>query len=540
MAGNSRPLQTADYSPACPKISGRIFSLIKKNVILNSIGLPVCFRKIFTDTKVVRGLDKDVLKREPGSNQSGFVQIKKFHFVILLFLVVFLSAGITTFALTFGDEKAVTVKTDREEFRKVFAAFDSLMEKYYEEVDENILINGAIEGMIQALDDPYTDYMNEEEAKSFYQGISSSFEGIGAEIGKRGDDIIIVSPLKGSPAEKAGLKPDDKILSVDGKSLRGMSTTEAVKLIRGEKGSKVTLQIERAGVAGSFEMTIVRDEIPIHTVYGELRDDGIAIVQITSFSKNTANELEKMLNEFQEQGMKGIILDLRQNPGGILNQAEQISSLFVPEGKVIYKIEDRHGNIKEVRAGKTEKFDLPLVVVIDKGSASASEIFAAAVSESAGVPLVGENTFGKGTAQRGFEFEDGSHLKITTEKWLTPKGTWVHNKGIKPDYEVFLPDYASLSIINPEDKWKLSNASAQIKSAQQMLKALGFDPGRDDGYFDKNTEEAVKRFQKAENLPSDGIITGETSQRLMEKIREKIEANDTQIEKAIEVLKEKM
>lgn len=489
--------------------------------------------------KVVKGLENDQLKQE-SDNQSGFIQMKKFHFVILLFLIVFLSAGITTFALTFGDEKAVTVKGEREEFSKLYAAFDSIASDYYKDVDEKNLINGAINGMIEALDDPYSDYMNEEEAASFYQSISSSFEGIGAEIGKKDQYIVIVSPLKGSPAETAGLKPDDKLLSVDGKSLQGMSTTEAVSLIRGEKGSKVVLEIERPGVDGTFKLTIVRDTIPVQSVYGDLRDDGIAVVQITSFSDNTAEELSETLRELEEQGMKGLILDLRQNPGGILEQAELISSLFVPEGKVIYKMENREGKIIEVSSGKSKKFELPLVVVIDKGSASASEILAAAVSESAGVPLVGEQSFGKGTAQRGKYFDDGSNLKFTTEKWLTPDGTWIHNKGIKPDYEVLLPDYAHLSIINPDDELKLSVASAQVKSAQQMLKTLGYDPGREDGFFDAKTEEAVKKFQKDEGLEVNGILKGESSQKLMEKIREKIENNDTQIEKAVEVLQEKI
>ena len=439
-----------------------------------------------------------------------------------------------------SETKSGGVKSEREEFSKLYAAFDSIKSSYYKDVDDIALINGAIDGMVEALGDPYSDYMNEEEAESFYQGISSSFEGIGAEIGKKGKDIVIVAPLKGSPAEKAGLKPDDKILSVDGKNLQGMSTTEAVKLIRGKKGTKVTLEIERPGVDGSFTLTIVRDEIPIRTVYGELGEDGIVVVQITSFAQNTANELKQTLNDFKEKGMRGLVIDLRQNPGGILTQAEEISSLFVPEGKIIYKIENRLGKIKEVRSGKSEKYDIPLVVVIDKGSASASEIFAAAVRESAGVPLVGERTFGKGTAQRGYEFEDGSYLKFTTEKWLTPQGNWVHNKGITPDYEVSLPDYAHLSIINPDEEWKIGTSSAQVKSAQQMLKVLGFDTGREDGFFDEQTKKAVKKFQKSVDLEADGILTGETSQKLMEKIREKIEENDTQLQKAIEILKENL
>ena len=184
--------------------------------------------------------------------------MKKFHFIMLLFLLVFVSAGITTFALAFGDEQAVSVGTDRSEFTKLYTTYDTLKNSYYEEVEEEELINGAINGMVQALDDPYSDYMNTREAKSFNESISSSFEGIGAEIQESDGYIQIVSPIKESPAEKAGLKPNDKVINVDGKSIQGMSATEAVLLIRGEKGTTVTLTIERPGVANSMDVAIVQ------------------------------------------------------------------------------------------------------------------------------------------------------------------------------------------------------------------------------------------------------------------------------------------
>ncbi|MFE8702071.1 S41 family peptidase [Cytobacillus sp. FJAT-54145] len=466
--------------------------------------------------------------------------MKKFHFVMLLFFIVFLSAGITTFALAFGDEQAVTVGTERREFDKLYSAFDTLKESYFKEVDQDTLINGAINGMIDSLEDPYSDYMNQEEASSFHESISSSFEGIGAEIQEQDGYIIIVSPLKGSPAEKAGLKPNDKVLYVDGKSIQGMSSTEAVMLIRGEKGTEVKLVIQRPGITEPLDITIVRDTIPIETVYGEMLEDGIAKVQITAFSENTSKELITVLNDLQKQGMKGLVLDLRQNPGGLLDQAINISSLFVPKGEVLFKVQDREGNT-QVMASKNEKNpDIPLVVVIDKGSASASEILAAAVSESADVPLVGENSFGKGTVQRAQDFSDGSNMKYTTDKWLTPNDNWIHEKGIKPDHEVSLPDYASLPFINPDEELKLSTASTQVKAAQQMLKALGYEVGREDGFFDENMEKVVIEFQKAEKLEPTGVLTGQSTLKLMEKLREKIQQNDTQIQKAVEILKEQV
>ncbi|AYA76706.1 peptidase S41 [Bacillus sp. Y1] len=489
--------------------------------------------------KVVKHLENEQRPEEQtGSSKSAYIQIKKFHFVMLLFLVVFLAAGITTFALAFGDEKVVTAGTERKEFEKLYNAFDTIQDNYFKEVDEKKLVNGAIDGMLQSLDDPYSDYMNEEEASSFHESISSSFEGIGAEIQEKDGYIIIVSPLKGSPAEKAGLKPNDKVVSVDGKNIQGMGSTEAVLLIRGEKGTTVKLVVQRPGVSEPLNFSIVRDTIPIETVYGEMVTDTIAKVQITTFSENTSTELITILNDLQAKGMKGLVLDLRQNPGGLLNQAVAISSLFVPEGKVLFKVEDRDGNIEEVKSEQKENPDIPLVVIIDKGSASASEILAGAVSESANVPLVGEKSFGKGTVQRAQDFSDGSNMKYTTEKWLTPEGNWIHEKGIVPDYEVAMPEYANISYIDPEQELKLSVASNQVKAAQQMLKALGIDPGREDGYFDEATQKAVIEFQKQQKIEQTGILKGESTILLMEKLRELLKANDPQVQKAVELLQQ--
>ena len=498
-------------------------------------------RILFMVMKVVKVLDEEKVEQEQGTeHKTGYIRLKKFHFIMLLFIIVFLSAGITTFALATGKEKVVQVGTDRTEFKKFYQAFDTLKNGYYKDINQQKLINGAIDGMVTSLDDPYSDYMSDDEAKSFHSSISSSFEGIGAEIQEKDSHILIVSPLKGSPAEKAGLKPNDMIISVNGKSLQGMNSTQAVTLIRGKKGTKVELMIQRAGTDTPVKVPIVRDEIPIETVYGEMVDKNIAKVQVTSFSTNTSKELVTTLNDLQKKGMKGLVLDLRQNPGGLLDQAISISSMFVPKGKIIVKEEDRNGKIKEFPSQNSGNPDLPLVVLIDKGSASASEILSAAVKESAGVPLVGEKSFGKGTVQTASDFSDGSNLKFTIAKWLTPNGNWIHKKGIKPDYEVALPDYASLTIINPDKKLALSTSSADVQTAQKMLKAIGYDPGRVDGFFDDKTKAAVVAFQTAQKLPADGVLKGDSTLKLMDLLREKIKTNDTQLQKAVEVLKGRM
>lgn len=479
-------------------------------------------------------------KKVKTENKSlSYVKFKKFHFIMGVFLLIFLTAGITTIALTFGDEKVQPDLNDRSEFNKLYETFDTIESQYYTDVDKETLVNGAINGMIDSLDDPYSDYMDIDEAENFHNVISSSFEGIGAEIQEKDSKIVIVSPIKGSPAEKAGLKPNDVVLSVDGKSLEGLSSTEAVAKIRGKKGTKVALMIQR-GQEEPFKVSLTRDTIPIETVYAEMVDNKIAKVHVTSFSDNTFEELTVALEEMQAKGMKGLVLDLRGNPGGIMEQAMQIASMFVPDGKAIFQIEDRNGNKQVVKSENKDVAEFPVVVLVDEGSASASEIVAAAVKESAGIPIVGEKTFGKGTIQTAKDFNDGSNIKYTTGKWLTPNGTWIHKKGIEPDVKVALPSYAHLTYISPDKELKVGTSSSETKVAEEMLDALGYKPGKVDGIFDESTKSAVIQLQKDAKLEQNGILKDKTTLALMNKLRDKIMANDTQLNKAVEILSEKI
>jgi carboxyl-terminal processing protease len=470
-----------------------------------------------------------------------FIKIKKFTFIMGIFLVIFLTAGITTIALTFGDEKVESLAPDKHsEFEKLYSTYDTIKDNYYEEIDEEKLVDGAINGMIKSLDDPYSAYMDKKEASSFHESISSSFEGIGAEIQEQDGQIMVVSPIKGSPAEKAGVKPNDIILSVDGKSVEGLSSSEAVLKIRGEKGTKVDLSISRAGESEPIKLTIKRDTIPIETVYAEMLDDGVAKIQVTSFSEHTVQELKTALEEMSKKDMKGLVLDLRGNPGGLLDQAIEMASLFIPNGEVVLQVEERSGKKDVYKSENDGELKIPVVVLIDDGSASASEIVAAAVSESADIPLIGVKSFGKGTVQTAQDFEDGSNFKYTAAKWLTPEGNWIHKKGIKPDINVKLPDYASLPYISPDKELKASVSSSEVKAAEEMLKEAGHDPGKIDGFFDEATTNAVIAFQKEQKIKETGTIKDDTTVKLMQVIREKILKNDTQVKKAVEVLKKEI
>lgn len=468
---------------------------------------------------------------------SKYIRLKPFFFIMLIFTLILSTAGLTIFALTFGEDKVVEVGSpERREFQKLYQAYDDLKAEYYADIDQEALVNGAINGMIDALGDPYSDYMNQDEAAQFEESISSSFQGIGAEIQERNGFISVVSPIKNSPAEKAGILPNDQIIAVDGESIQGMSASEAVLLIRGEKGTSVSLTIKRGDMSDPMEITIVRDEIPIETVYAELLEDQVAHIQITSFSQNTYDELLKAITDMEEKGMKAMVLDVRQNPGGLLTSAIDISNLFVDAGKPLFQTKVKEKDAEIYSATNGTKVEVPVNLLIDGGSASASEILAGAMSESAGTQLIGLNTFGKGTVQTANELNDGSNMKFTTAKWLTPEGNWIHEKGIAPDIKIEYPSYTQLPYLDASVELKIGVLSDQVKAAEEMLVAIGFDTGKVDGLFDEQTETAIKQIQKENELEETGILTGDTTYVLMDRLRVKIEKEDPQLLKAKELL----
>ena len=479
---------------------------------------------------------------EPVAPKPRYIRLKPFSLIMLIFFLVLATAAVTFVALTVGDEKVVEVVkpqqlgSDRKEFKKLYDAYDQMKESYFDDVDDQAVINGAINGMVDALDDPYSDYLDEKEAAQLNESISSSFEGIGAEIQESNGYISIVSPIKNSPAEKAGLLPNDLVLSVDGESIQGMSSSEAVLLIRGEKGSTVTLSIRRGEKSDPFDVKLVRDVIPINTVYAEMLEDKIAHINITSFSENTYEELLEALNEMTDEGMEGVLIDVRQNPGGILSGAIDISDLFVPDGNVLFQTEEKGKAPEAYPSSDGQKVTVPVALIVDDGSASASEILAGALKEAAGIPIVGIKTFGKGTVQTPTQLEDGSNLKLTTAKWLTPEGNWIHKKGIEPDFNVPYPPYASLPYLDSSEKMEEGVVSPAVQTAEEMLEAVGYDPGEVDGLYDESTMQAVKSLQTDLEQEQTGILTGDTTVGLMQKLRDKMKKDDPQLLKAKEVV----
>lgn len=302
----------------------------------------------------------------------------KLFFIVLITAVV---ASALTLFIT-GNSSVLGQKstsTGDSKFDKLNKAYEQIKSDYYQKTDDDKLVDGAIKGMIQSLDDPYSTYMDQEQAKSFDETISASFEGIGAQVEEKDGEILIVSPIKGSPAEKAGIKPRDQIIKVNGKSVKGMNVNEAVALIRGKKGTKVKLELNRAGV-GNIDLSIKRDTIPVETVYSEMKDNNIGEIQITSFSETTAKELTDAIDSLEKKGAKGYILDLRGNPGGLMEQAITMSNLFIDKGKNIMQVEYKNGSKEVMKAEKERKVTKPTVVLVNDGTASANEIMAVASS----------------------------------------------------------------------------------------------------------------------------------------------------------------
>jgi carboxyl-terminal processing protease len=341
------------------------------------------------------------------------------------------------------------------DYSSVERVYDELRNKYDGKLSVDQLTDGLKAGLVNAAGDPYTEYFSAKEAKDFdKQLIGNSFGGIGAKLGK--DDkgnIVVESPLAGYPAEKAGLRAKDLILSIDGKSTVGMSADAAVKLIRGKAGTVVKLQILRNGTE-TKDLSITRDNIEVPNVQSQILDGNIGYLQVVQFSSDPAfpDQVRGAADEFKRAHVKGVILDLRGNPGGSLDAAVDMASIWLPEGKtVIQEKRDNKLDHTYTANGRTLLQGVPTVVLIDGGSASAAEIVAGALKDNSAATLIGTKSYGKGSVQQVLGFNDGSELKVTVARWYRPNGENINKKGIQPDTKV---DISEQDLTNAKDPQK--------------------------------------------------------------------------------------
>ena len=381
--------------------------------------------------------------------------------IYLALFVVAVLAGSAVFVsgFTLGRQQGDTAGTAgslQDRFEPFWDAYHKIERDYVGTVDEKKVVEGAIDGMFKSLGDPYSSYMSSDDYKNSLSGISGQFEGIGAEMISRDDKgesgcdpagpncrFVVVRTLRDSPAEKAGLRADDEVTAIDGKSVRGMTLDETVNRVRGQKGTAVTLSVKR-GERG-LDLRIVRDVIEVEDVVSEVLADGrVGYLRINGFSSGAAGDFKEQLRELvEEKKVSGLILDLRDDPGGFVDSAKTIASQFVASGPIFWE-EYRSGSKVSQNAesgGIATDARLPMVALVNGGTASASEIVAAAIQETGRGRLVGEKTFGKGTIQQWQTLSnDTGGFRLSVAKWLTPKQNWIHGKGIKPDVVVQVPD----------------------------------------------------------------------------------------------------
>ena len=313
---------------------------------------------------------------------------------------------------------------------KVYEVLRVLDQAYYKEFDKTSLMEGAPRGVVSALGDPYTTYMTKQEWTEFYITTSGEYSGVGITIGVKDGKVTIVAPMKGTPADRAGIKANDVILSVDGKDIS--TSDEAASLIRGPAGTEVSVTIYRDGEI--LEFLLVRENIVIPAVNYEMKDETIGYIELITFSENAAVETSDALKELKAQGAQAIVLDLRYNGGGLLDKCIDIANLFVPKGTVVTISGRKFEKTSFNSSGKG--LGMPLVVLVNEGTASASEILAGAIQDHEVGTLVGKTTFGKGLVQNSYELRDGSYVKVTIAEYLTPKGRSIHGIGLEPDVMV--------------------------------------------------------------------------------------------------------
>ncbi len=430
-----------------------------------------------------------------------------------------------------------TPKADyRKELAPFYEALDILTQRYIDEVSVEKLVEAAIKGMISILDSQ-SSYLDSRHWQMMMDQTKGSFSGIGVEISSIDGFITVIAPIRGTPGERAGLLPEDRIVEVDGQDIRGISTMEAVMLIRGPEGSKVSLKVLRGEEGKELAFVITRGNIMVPSVFHGMLDNRIGYIEIATFDDHTGEDFSIALMELENQGMAGLILDLRGNTGGLLSEAVKVGQALLPPGPIAYMV-DRNGNRLETYISYGPAKPYPIVVLVNGTSASASEIIAGALQDTGTGVLVGTRTYGKATVQHLEKLTGNTGLRYTMAKYQTPAGRDIDGVGLEPDVTVELPEqYIHLHPLTVDLKPGDENTS--VLFLQRALVTAGYTV-TESGVFDAETEAAVRAFQAARGLPVTGVVRQETRKNLQEAAEAALKKMDSQKLKAIEILLEKM
>jgi carboxyl-terminal processing protease len=472
--------------------------------------------------------------------------MNKFKRMIALLTVFVLLFSVTTFAQ----------EAQQEDPNFIFLQHvkEYIMQKYKGDVTETEVLEGAlrniiennpelrdqaIEGMFETLDQ-YSTFFYQDEYEQFSAAVDGQFGGIGISVANRNGNITILAPIENTPGDRAGLKSGDKIIYINDVDVSNYDVNIAVPLMRGEPGTSVKLGIKREGYEDILYFNIVRDLIKINPITHKVLENNIGYIRISDFNANTVEYFTDVLNEFDKAKIKKIIIDVRNNPGGSLTQVVDIANYFVPNEGPIVHIEYKDEKQKYTFYSDLKKSKYEVVVLINEGSASASEIFAGAIQDSKAGKIVGTKSFGKGTVQELLPLRGGGAIKMTIARYLTPNGTVIDGDGIHPDVEVRnitqKIDMSKLEKLEPVRKLTLGDKGKDVFAAEQRLALLGYDVGEPDEFFDEKTFKAVKDFQAEQKLYPYGVLDFSTQAALNIAVSQLEVVVDKQLEKAVEIL----
>jgi carboxyl-terminal processing protease len=438
---------------------------------------------------------------------------------------------------------------EKSSFDVIDEAFAIIKEQGVYPVEGELLIEGALRGMTEVIGDPYSTYLSAEEAAAHEESLAGERIGIGAEITRSNGKFVIVAPVKSSPADKAGLRPYDELIRIDGENLDGSSTLkDVVQKIRGKKGTAVTLTIYRPELNKHLEISIIRDIIPVTTVNSEIieeKERKVGYISITTFGSETAKEWAIATENLIGDGVEAIVIDVRGNPGGYLHSVGTILSSLLQEDTIYAYLQDANGALTPLLADQDEKLKfnsqlkkVPLVLLQDKGSASASEMLSGALKDLRRASIAGTESFGKGTVQDTQDLSNGGKVKLSTAKWLTPKEKWIHGKGVEADLKIAQDGLFEEHIRLVSAEYNEGDFAEDVAYSQKLLIGLGYDAGREDGYFDEATTKAVKEFQVYSKVTESGKMDRQfftALQKEIETYRENQE-NDVQLQMGLDYL----
>ncbi|MEK4698617.1 S41 family peptidase [Solibacillus sp. FSL R7-0668] len=427
--------------------------------------------------------------------------------IFLLVIAVVVAVGIF-----FGYNKLQ--KKDQKEqanFAVVNELHDLITAETVYDITSEKLVEGALRGMANAINDPYSTYYTEQEAAFNKQTLASERVGIGLELSEVNGKFIVVAPVKASPAEKAGIRPLDELVQVNDTRLEGMTFSEVMKLMQGKEGETLELVLFRPELDSHIKLSVKREKLKNTTVQTQLlevEDVKIGYIMISLFAEKTAEEWKNALDILFEKDIEGLIIDVRDNPGGYLHSVAQMMSMFEKKETIFAYMQNHEGATEPLKTKSSEAFEpyakqlqsMPIIILQNEGSASASEVFAGALQDWKRAVLIGVTSFGKGTVQQTWELQNGGEVKLSTNKWLTPSKRWIHQVGIEPDLEVEQHPLFKMEQKLLKGRFEVGEYSEELAYSQRVLSELGYNIGRTDGFFDMDTANEVEKFRKKYDL----------------------------------------